>query len=238
MFCNRAPQVKLTPGCSCRGQGSVRGRDNPPHQGVRGVDVSMFAARSLFNRENRPQHTPRDRRRLRPDRDNLTAEAVFLRSPDRRHDHSCRRAPTLSGDAFLGEPMPGIAQRGAVGSRPSAGAAGGSARLDAAVPRCHPARSADGARRNSITLSPRPGVHQNSVPSTQMQCRMTASLRASATTARLHPIRLLSRTAHALRGDQPLTLFSSTTAASNRHRLTMLSPAFETRPGRSISPDW
>ena len=34
------------------------------------------------------------------------------------------------------------------------------------------------------------------------------------------------------------TLFSSTTAASNRHRRTMLSPAFETRPGRSISPDW
>jgi energy-coupling factor transporter ATP-binding protein EcfA2 len=41
--------------------------------------VSMFAARLLFNRANRPQRTPRDRRCRRPGRDNLTAEAVYLR---------------------------------------------------------------------------------------------------------------------------------------------------------------
>src|SRR3954447_6518132 len=57
-------------------------------------------------------------------------------------------------------------------------------------------------------------VHQKSVPSVQMQCRMTASLRATATLAFLAPTRFISRTPQAFSGDQRLTLVSSTPAAS------------------------
>jgi hypothetical protein len=57
-------------------------------------------------------------------------------------------------------------------------------------------------------------IHQKSVPSVQMQCRMMASLRATATLAFLAPTRFISRTPHAFSGDQRLTLVSSTAAAS------------------------
>src|SRR3982751_2229556 len=55
-------------------------------------------------------------------------------------------------------------------------------------------------------------VHQNSVPSSQMQRRITASLRAIATFAFLAPMRLASFWPHAFSGDQRLTLLSSTLA--------------------------
>ena len=57
-------------------------------------------------------------------------------------------------------------------------------------------------------------VHQNSVPSCQMQCRMTDSLRATATRAFLAPTRCMSRVPQAFSGDQRCTFESSTLAAS------------------------
>lgn len=57
-------------------------------------------------------------------------------------------------------------------------------------------------------------VHQNSVPSTQMECRMTAILRATATRAFLAPIRCTSRVPQALSGENRCTFVSSTLAAS------------------------
>ena len=57
-------------------------------------------------------------------------------------------------------------------------------------------------------------VHQNWVPSIQMQRRIMASLRAKATRAFLAPILLASRTPQAFSGDQRWTLVSSTLAAS------------------------
>jgi hypothetical protein len=90
----------------------------------------MFAARLLFDRANRPQHTPRGRRRRRPGRDNLTAEAVFRRQRECRIDvdtnHvSTRREPnlTLTGEQHF----PGLvllaADQGvlAVGAEPPVG---------------------------------------------------------------------------------------------------------------------
>jgi hypothetical protein len=58
--------------------------------------------------------------------------------------------------------------------------------------------------------------HSNSVPSIQMQCRMTAILRATATFAFLAPTRFISRVPHALRADQRWVRCSNTLAASNR----------------------
>ena len=45
-------------------------------------------------------------------------------------------------------------------------------------------------------------VHQNSVPSVQMHCRMTAILRATATRAFLPPMRLASLVAQAFKGEK------------------------------------
>ena len=55
------------------------------------------------------------------------------------------------------EPIPGARQRGAAASRPSAGTAGGSARLDAAVPAATRPGSADGARRTQSRCRLVPG---------------------------------------------------------------------------------
>jgi hypothetical protein len=57
-------------------------------------------------------------------------------------------------------------------------------------------------------------LHQNSVPSVQIQCRMMASFRATAILAFFAPIRLLSLRPHALSGDHRLTRVISTLAAS------------------------
>src|SRR5215472_7841439 len=56
----------------------------------------------------------------------------------------------------------------------------------------------------------------NSVPSTHMRCRMTASLRATATLALRSPLRLASLIPHAFSVDHFGTRVSSTLAASNR----------------------
>ena len=58
--------------------------------------------------------------------------------------------------------------------------------------------------------------HWNSVPSTQMQCRTTASLRATAVLAFLMPTRLASRTPQAFKTDHRFTTLIRTLAASNR----------------------
>ena len=56
----------------------------------------------------------------------------------------------------------------------------------------------------------------NSVGSVQMQCRMTASLRATATVVFLRPMRLTSLAAQCFSGDGRRTTLRSTLAASNR----------------------
>jgi len=80
-------------------------------------------------------------------------------------------------------------------------------------------------------------VHQNSVPSVQMQCRITAILRAIATRAFFDPMRLASRVPQALSGDQRCTFVRRTLAASYRHVRVNRSPHFEMWPCRSVSPD-
>ena len=60
--------------------------------------------------------------------------------------------------------------------------------------------------------------HWNSVPSTQMQCRTTASLRATAVLAFLMPTRLASRTPQAFKTDHRFTTLSRTLAASRTGR--------------------
>ena len=57
-------------------------------------------------------------------------------------------------------------------------------------------------------------VHQNSVPSVQMHCRITAIFRAMATRAFFEPMRRASRVPHALRGDHRCTFVRRTLAAS------------------------
>ena len=57
-------------------------------------------------------------------------------------------------------------------------------------------------------------VHQNSVPSTHMHCRMTAILRATAIRAFFPPMRLASLIPHAFKGEKRCTLVSNTFAAS------------------------
>src|SRR5512147_875782 len=54
------------------------------------------------------------------------------------------------------------------------------------------------------------------VPSRHRRCRMTASLRASATFALLAPLRFAKRMPHAFNVDHEDTRVSSTLAASNR----------------------
>ena len=78
-------------------------------------------------------------------------------------------------------------------------------------------------------------VHQNSVPSVQMQCRITAILRAIATRAFFDPMRLASRVPQALSGDQRCTFVRRTLAASYRHVRVNRSPQFEMWPCRSAS---
>src|ERR1700745_1064693 len=77
----------------------------------------------------------------------------------------------------------------------------------------------------------------NSVPSTHMRCRMTASLRATATLALRSPLRLVSLVPQAFSPDHFGTRVRSTPAASNRYMRSMASPHFEIRPDQSISPE-
>src|SRR5689334_1745844 len=77
----------------------------------------------------------------------------------------------------------------------------------------------------------------NSVPSTHMRCRMTASLRATATLALRSPLRLVSLVPQAFSADHFGTRVSSTPAASNRYMRSMASPHFDIRPDQSSSPE-
>src|SRR5215475_13438199 len=73
----------------------------------------------------------------------------------------------------------------------------------------------------------------NSVPSTHMRCRMTASLRATATLALRNPLRLVSLVPQAFSADHFGTRVSSTPAASNRYMRSMASPHLDIRPDQS-----
>jgi len=80
-----------------------------------------------------------------------------------------------------------------------------------------PARTASPLARSSVVdgqATAAPFVHRKSVPSIQIRCRMTASLRATATLAFVAPTFFISRTPHAFSGDQRSTLVSNTPAAS------------------------
>src|SRR6266404_1268786 len=77
----------------------------------------------------------------------------------------------------------------------------------------------------------------NSVPSTHMRCRMTASLRATGTLALRSPLRLASLIPQAFSADHFGTRVSSTLAASNGYVRSMASPHFEIRPDQSTSPE-
>src|SRR5260221_1356010 len=100
-----------------------------------------------------------------------------------------------------------------------------------------------GDSKNTITLARSsadvsPFVDQlNSVPSTHMRCRMTASLRATATLALRSPLRLASLIPQAFSADHFGTRVSSTLAASNRYVRSKASPHFEIRPDQSASPE-
>ena len=58
--------------------------------------------------------------------------------------------------------------------------------------------------------------HSKLVPSVQMQCRTTATLRATATLAFLAPTRFINRMPHAFNADQRCVRCSKTLAASNK----------------------
>src|SRR5262249_54105483 len=77
----------------------------------------------------------------------------------------------------------------------------------------------------------------NSVPSIHMRCRITASLRATATLALRSPFRLANLMPQAFNTDHFGTRVSNAPAASNRQLRSIASPHFEIRPDQSISPD-
>src|SRR5215472_12261764 len=79
---------------------------------------------------------------------------------------------------------------------------------------------------------------RKSVPSTHIRCGTTASLRASATLARLTPRSFATRSAHAFNVENRVTRLSMTLAASNKAVRTIASPTLLIRPVRSTSPDW
>ena len=70
-----------------------------------------------------------------------------------------------------------------------------------------------------------------------MLCRITDSLRASATRALPMPDRLAIACAQSFNGEARLTRVSSTTAASYSSVRASVSPHREIRPLRSTSPD-
>ena len=70
--------------------------------------------------------------------------------------------------------------------------------------------------------------HRNEVPSIQMRCRMTASLRATATCAFFMPLRLASRSPQAFSAHQRRVGRSKTLAASKRYVRSKRSPHRET----------
>ena len=77
-------------------------------------------------------------------------------------------------------------------------------------------RSAERISQSGRRYAGGAGPHSNSVPSTRMQCRMTASLRATATRAFFMPTRLANRIPHAFSRDHRSILPVKTEAASNR----------------------
>ncbi len=70
-------------------------------------------------------------------------------------------------------------------------------------------------------------VHQNCVPSTQMQRRISTGLRDSAIRAFLAPTHLAKRMPQAFEGDQRRTFVSSTVAASSKQVRVRTSPHSE-----------
>jgi hypothetical protein len=80
--------------------------------------------------------------------------------------------------------------------------------------------------------------HRKDSPSTHIRCMSTASFRATAIFAFFRPLRLASRSPHALRVDHFSTRVSNVPAASKRYVRTRPSPHLEIPLFWSISPDW
>jgi hypothetical protein len=67
---------------------------------------------------------------------------------------------------------------------------------------------------------------------------MMASLRATTIRALRPPLRLARRMSQAFNGENRCAPVSNTPAASYGHVRRKLAPRLETRPCRSVSPDW
>lgn len=80
--------------------------------------------------------------------------------------------------------------------------------------------------------------HGNSEPSIHILCRMTASFRATAITARRWPRVFASRMPHALSEYQALLRVTNECAATYKALRTSGSPDLDMRPGLSVSPVW
>src|SRR5262249_10157000 len=81
-------------------------------------------------------------------------------------------------------------------------------------------------------------VHRYVVPSTQIRCRITASLRARATFARFEPRRLATSIPQRLSFENRVMRDNRTLAASYNTVRTISSPASVIPPVTSFSPDW
>ncbi len=80
---------------------------------------------------------------------------------------------------------------------------------------------------------------RKSVSSRHMRCSTIASLRATATSAFCMPRRLATASPQTFSEDhRPRGLVSSTSAASYSAARIIVSPHFEIRPIRIVSPDW
>ena len=79
---------------------------------------------------------------------------------------------------------------------------------------------------------------RNSLPSVQMRCRITASLRATATRARAMPRRLATFMPYARKADHLLLRINKEWAASYRAVRASSSPHRLICPWMSVSPDW
>src|SRR5215471_14414683 len=81
-------------------------------------------------------------------------------------------------------------------------------------------------------------VHLKVVPSTQIRCRTTPSLRASATRARFRPRRFATSSAQRFKLENRVVRVSITLAASFSAVRTDSSPVRVMPPLTSLSPDW
>ena len=87
-------------------------------------------------------------------------------------------------------------------------------------------------------LMPSTPSKRNSVLSIHIRCSRTASLRATATTARRRPFVRINRMPHDFSCDAAIVRISIAFAAEYSVERTSRSPARDILPGLSLSPDW